>query len=174
MLLDAPTGGARIQIDIPAGPQTDLSGESDATAEVGLSTNCRILVVDDESSVLRAIRRLLAPHTVICATGTEALQILEDDDDFDAIICDVMMPDVDGVTIFESLEARSAALAHRMIFHTGGAVSVRGSALLARIGNPVLEKPATRNEFVRALVSVISETTQEERTKSSARLLTPS
>lgn len=172
-LTDGPLGGARIQIDLPVGviPTEDL--DNDETSDSDLTTACRLLVIDDESSVLRALRRLLAPHTVICASGTEALQVLEDDRDFDAIICDVMMPDVDGVTIFEQLEAHHPDLANRVIFHTGGAVSVRGSTLLARIQNPVLEKPATRHEFMRAIISVVNETTANERSKSQTHINVP-
>lgn len=166
---DGPLGGARIQIDLPVGVIPTDTVESEESSDSELTTACRLLIIDDESSVLRALRRLLVPHNIICASGTEALQVLETDHDFDAIICDVMMPDVDGVTIFEHLEAHLPQLAARVIFHTGGAVSVRGSSLLARIQNPVLEKPATRHEFIRAIISVVNDSTAE-RTTSESRI----
>ena len=58
----------------------------------------RILVVDDEPDICRMIRRY-AEHdgyeTVGVADGTEAVDICRRED-FDIIIMDVMMPDMDG------------------------------------------------------------------------------
>ena len=58
----------------------------------------RILVVDDEPDICQMIRRY-AEHdgyeTVGVSDGTEAVAICRDED-FDIIIMDVMMPDMDG------------------------------------------------------------------------------
>lgn len=58
----------------------------------------RILVVDDEPDICQMIRRY-AEHdgyeTVGVSDGTEAVAICQEED-FDIIIMDVMMPDMDG------------------------------------------------------------------------------
>ena len=62
--------------------------------------------------------------------GSEALDRLAHDDRWDAILCDLMMPQVDGVAIFEWVSEHRAALADRMLFCTGGAFTPRGTAPL--------------------------------------------
>src|SRR5690606_17161169 len=61
----------------------------------------RVLIVDDEASLVRAYRRVLGRnHEVVGAYGgEEALRLLARDDHFDLILCDLMMPRVDGVGV---------------------------------------------------------------------------
>ncbi|MDY6833009.1 MAG: response regulator transcription factor [Thermodesulfobacteriota bacterium] len=70
----------------------------------------RLLVVDDDASLLEQIRQILTGrrYTVETATnGTGALDKLFDTP-FDAIILDIMMPKVDGLTVLE--EVRKAGI----------------------------------------------------------------
>ena len=69
------------------------------------------------------MRRLLTPpHEVVEAeSGSEALEMLADDRFFDVIICDLMMPEVDGPTVYEALRRSAPDLLKRMVFLTGGA-----------------------------------------------------
>lgn len=71
----------------------------------------RILVVDDEphiQEVAQICLEMLAGWTVITASsGTEAIQKAEQEQP-DAILLDVMMPDMDGLTTFRHLQANPA------------------------------------------------------------------
>ena len=113
----------------------------------------RVLLVDDEQALLRAVGRGLRRHheVVEAANGAEALRILADDQGFDAILCDLMMPEVDGVEVVERLRARLPALAARVVLLSGGAVTSRASEFLAEAGLPVLYKPVG----MRALLDAI-------------------
>jgi class 3 adenylate cyclase len=67
----------------------------------------RILVVDDEpgNRDLLARRLARAGHTVACAPdGTTALRCLEDEE-FDLVLLDVMMPDLDGLEVLARIRA---------------------------------------------------------------------
>jgi CheY-like chemotaxis protein len=103
----------------------------------------RILVIDDDLAVLRAYRRMLfVRHDVVLAGGGKhGLAVLAEDADFDVILCDVMMPEVDGPMVYEALVARSPDLLKRVVFCSGGAFTPRAKQFLASIGNAFLSKP---------------------------------
>lgn len=74
-------------------------------------------------------------------SGREALQLLEQGELFDVIFCDVMMPDVGGAELFETLKVRRPDLVERVVFITGGAFTREASDFLGSVPNAVLEKP---------------------------------
>ncbi|MCX5742220.1 MAG: hybrid sensor histidine kinase/response regulator [Proteobacteria bacterium] len=100
----------------------------------------RILVIDDEPAARRALERALRDHEVVTAAGGRAaLTMLADDAAFDLILCDVMMPDVDGVDVAEALTTRG--LDARLVLITAGAITERTRAFLAASRCPILSKP---------------------------------
>lgn len=103
----------------------------------------RVLVIDDDVAVLRAYRRMLsARHDVVLASGgAEGLRTLEKDEGFDVVLCDVMMPQLDGPMVYEALQARASRLLEKVVFCSGGAFTPRAKAFLASIRNPFLSKP---------------------------------
>lgn len=102
----------------------------------------RLLVVDDEPAVARALGRILQPHDVVIAQGgQEALDVLAGDPSFDAIVCDLMMPGVSGIDLYESLLSTAPDLARRVVFVSGGAFTPRARDFIERHGVEVIDKP---------------------------------
>ena len=104
----------------------------------------RILVIDDEVTLLRAIQRILEDegHSVVSRENAAAgLALLDAGEDFDLIISDLMMPGMTGVEFYEVLKSRHAAMTPKVLFITGGAVTPQAAAFLDSIDNPRLEKP---------------------------------
>ncbi|HYV50152.1 MAG TPA: response regulator [Myxococcaceae bacterium] len=103
----------------------------------------RVLVVDDEVLVGRAIKRVLSRKHEVTAIHdpNEALRLLERGEAFDLILCDVMMPGLSGAELYERLNARSPSTAERMVFLTGGAFTSAARQFLDSIPNRRLEKP---------------------------------
>lgn len=102
----------------------------------------RILVVDDEEPVGTMMKRLLSEHEVVTTTsGTAALALLETEQDFDLILCDVMMPGVTGIDVHKWLVERHPSLARRLVFITGGAFGPVGAEYLSVCGNSKIDKP---------------------------------
>jgi PAS domain S-box-containing protein len=102
----------------------------------------RVLVVDDEPLVGRAVARILSPpHQVtVAVSGQEALDRLAQEP-YDVVLCDLMMPGLTGMDVHQRLIEQAPALADRMIFLTGGAFTDSARSFLARVPNERLEKP---------------------------------
>ena len=113
------------------------------------SERSRILIIDDDAMVLSALRRRLSRRydVVTVLGGVEALALLAADANFDAIICDLMMPRVDGKSLYDSLAKEDEGLAERIVFMSGGAFTPRLRRFAASVSNPVLQKPLGREEL---------------------------
>ncbi|MGE0789996.1 MAG: response regulator [Sandaracinaceae bacterium] len=116
----------------------------------------RVLVIDDEPMLRRALRRLLEPaHRVVdVADASAALRLLETDRSFDMILCDVMMPGMDGPGFHVAMEQRHPELLGRIVYMTGGVFTVSSRDFLSRPGRKVLTKPVTRGQLDAMLVAV--------------------
>ena len=92
---------------VAATRRPDAAGAPAAPAG-GAGTSATVLTVDDEPSVLSALRRLLRLHgyTVVQATGgAEGLAIL-DEKPVDLVISDMRMPGMDGARFLEEVRRR--------------------------------------------------------------------
>jgi CheY-like chemotaxis protein len=115
-----------------------------AEPSAGPAVKGRILVIDDESALLRAIQRILEDeehYVVATESAKDALAMIERGDRFDMIISDLMMPIMTGVDFYETLLARDPALASSVVFVSGGAVTSKVDAFLKSVPNLRLEKP---------------------------------
>jgi PAS domain S-box-containing protein len=109
----------------------------------------RILLVDDEPSMVHVLAQLLSPHEVTTAySGREAIARLARDASFDVVICDLQMQDGTGVDVYEYLRQQAPDLAHRVVFTTGGAFTDSAREFLAGCPQPVLEKPFDTARFL--------------------------
>jgi CheY-like chemotaxis protein len=80
-------------------------------------------------------------HIVVAESGREALTRLTSDAGFDVVLCDLMMPDLSGMDLFERVAATLPGLASRFVFMTGGAFTPRGKEIFARFPDRCLHKP---------------------------------
>ncbi|SEK80854.1 His Kinase A (phospho-acceptor) domain-containing protein [Stigmatella aurantiaca] len=103
----------------------------------------RILVVDDELHVGSALRRALGrEHEVLVVQGArEALAQVLQGACFDVILCDVMMPEMNGMALLAELERTCPSQADTLLFLTGGAFTEASSSFLEQYPERVLRKP---------------------------------
>jgi CheY-like chemotaxis protein len=127
------------------------------TAEPAAGTRSRLklLVVDDEPLVGRSLQRILSrEHDVeIADRARGALDRIAGGERFDAVLCDLMMPDVSGMAFFDEIAILDPGLQERIVFVTGGAFTEAARDFLDRVANLRLEKPVdptTLRETVRA------------------------
>ncbi len=118
----------------------------------------RVLVVDDEPLVRSAAAMILrGKHEVIEAgSGREALAMLDRDPAFDAVLCDLMMPDTSGVEVYRILVDRSPELARRIVFMTGGAFTRGAEEFLRQVPNSSVDKPFAAADLLTVIQNAIA------------------
>jgi PAS domain S-box-containing protein len=151
----APGRGSTFRVLLPPAPGAEGAAEA-APGPALEGRRGRVLVVDDEPLVGRAVTRVLGPrHEVVAVTSArDALSRLEADSGFDVVLCDLMMPEMTGMDLHAELSRRAPALARRMVFLTGGAFTARAREFLDGVHNPRVEKPFDP-EGLRGLVTSI-------------------
>jgi CheY-like chemotaxis protein len=111
-------------------------------ADVVASKPCRVLVVDDEPMIVKSIRRAFPKADVVGAhSGAQAVEVLQGDDEFDLILCDMMMPDMTGMKVYATVQQHRAATAQRFVFMTGGTFLPELREFLSKVPNRCLKKP---------------------------------
>jgi PAS domain S-box-containing protein len=131
--LPAAGGGERAATPIPAIPDASTTAPG----------RVRLLVVDDEIAIGRTLAIALSDEFDVgtATSGRSALELLEGEARFDVVLCDLMMPDVSGMDVYERVVERRPELAARFVFVTGGAFTDRARAFVERVQAPVVEKP---------------------------------
>ncbi len=69
----------------------------------------KILIIDDQAPIRRVLRDILENEKYQVedvGSGPEALQIIKEQD-FDAVFCDIKMPDMDGIEVLEAIKKES-------------------------------------------------------------------
>jgi signal transduction histidine kinase len=137
-------GATSFRVRLPAAPR---HAQRAATEEMPVDEapyqRRRILVVDDEAAVCRALREaLVGEHDVVaCSSGLHALSILAADAAFDLILCDLHVPEMTGMGLYERLVRVRPELAVRVVFMTAGAFTDLGRTYQSQPPRPLVEKP---------------------------------
>lgn len=133
-------GGTVVRVVLPT---LEAENSEDPLKAKTEASQRRVLVVDDDPLVLRSLTRVLARDFEVAAArnGREALDLVRAGGTFDAMLCDLMMPELSGIELHEVLERDDPELAKRTVFLTGGAFSGTAQSFLDSVGQPHLEKP---------------------------------
>jgi CheY-like chemotaxis protein len=102
----------------------------------------RILIVDDDESLVRALERVFRGYDVVVhGSPIDALQKLTSGERFDVILSDFVMPGMSGLELHAEIRRFAPAQAERMVFLTGGCAKDDDAKALTATGQPVLSKP---------------------------------
>ena len=118
-----------------------------------------ILVVDDEESIQRLLGSLLeidGHHVDTARNGREALELIAGHQ-YDLVITDIKMPDMDGRELYEHRRKEHPALAERTVFITGDTVSPDTRNFLKHVKNPVLAKPFRIREVRETISDILAD-----------------
>lgn len=138
-----PGHGAVFCVDLPV---EDVPAPEILQPEVTLSpptTPTSILIVDDEIGIARGLARLLrrdGHHVDTASNGRQALALLQAQD-YDLILCDLRMPELDGPGLYYAVASSQPHLLQHFIFLTGDTLSPEAEAFLEHVGVPRLIKP---------------------------------
>jgi DNA-binding NtrC family response regulator len=131
----------------------------------------RVLVIDDDRGVAEAIGlelKLDRVESVIVDGGAAALALLQKDRDFDVILCDLMMPGLNGIDVYERAILLDGTLGERFVVMTGGAFTPRAERFLSTSIDR-LEKPFG----IDALVGVVAKVARRRRASRFEEDITP-
>jgi signal transduction histidine kinase len=117
------------------------------------SDRLRVLLLDDDELILRSMQRSLSPHfeCQAVARATAALDVLQVDGEFDVVVSDVVMPDMNGLEFFNELEHHRPDLALRTVFISGGITSEVLHSRVTDTGRPCFTKPVDMQELIRTI-----------------------
>jgi len=146
--------GSLFEVRLPVAERANVPVEARKPRPAGPA---RVLVIDDDPRVLGVLTRMLEGNHVRAALGARsALEYLEGRaQDVDAIVCDVLMPEMSGIELYRELRERHPGLCERVIFMSGGANTKPAREFLRSIDNPWLKKPPQRGELLAALDQVL-------------------
>ncbi len=148
--------GTKFSVRFPPAPSMILKSHATSTVRSAPSPRRRILVIDDEPSIGEVIHDGLEDeHDVTyCDNGVQAEKVLRENPHFDLILCDLTMPILDGMELFNRIRISSPHLVEKFVFMTGGAVTPAACAFLEAVQDRVLYKPFTLS-MVRSIVEKI-------------------
>jgi two-component system NtrC family sensor kinase len=147
----------------PAEPEA-LATEPAVSAKPATPTGLRLLIVDDEPDIADLLEAILAGsgyNIQKASNGIDGLQLLTNED-FDAVVSDMLMPGLDGRALYYHVQQIKPDLAKRMIFVTGDTLNSTTREFLKTTGNLFLSKPFKIDEVTRRVHEAIQRGEVEE------------
>jgi len=110
----------------------------------------RILIVEDHPLIAELVEtrlRIEGMHPIKCPGGREALAVLAQES-LDAVICDIMMPDVDGYEVLRHIRSNPATKTLPVIFLTAKSTPADIEKGIALGANHYITKPFSGLDLV--------------------------
>ena len=116
----------------------------------------RLLILDDEAMVLRALFRVLKEEyeVALVSSPEEALQRLAGGEVWDVVLTDLTMPVMSGIEFARKAALQCPAVAGHILLMTGGALPPATQAALDEWRLPVIAKPMDKDRLLAALTAV--------------------
>ena len=114
----------------------------------------KVLVVDDDVRNIFALTSLLEQHgmeVVSAETGTEAISLLDHDDDIDAVLMDIMMPEMDGYETMRKIRGNSRHRVLPILALTAKAMKGDREKCLEAGASDYIAKPVNTDELLALL-----------------------
>jgi DNA-binding response OmpR family regulator len=128
--------------------------------ECSVGRGHRALVVDDEPVVGQIICRVLEQmgYQVDQAMDGDQAMGLARSAAYDVVVCDLLMPRVNGMALYDVWSAEAPRMARRTVFVTGDSLGAETSEFISRTGCRCIFKPFRLSE----LAEVVAEVEREQ------------
>lgn len=139
------SAGACFRLTLPAGAKTVAPTEPEATESSAWSavSGRRALVADDEVPLRKLLQRLLTRRGFavdVAQDGRQAANLIEQNR-YDIVVCDVQMPKMGGIALYESVQRRQPGLAANFVMVSGDILNGELEVFIKRARVPLLAKP---------------------------------
>lgn len=155
--------GTSFEVSLPldesaARTPSAAQGDPVPAPAAALQRRPRVMLIDDEAMLLQAYGRFLGRDydLTLLGGGKPAVETLARDGEWDVILCDLMMSDLDGAGVSEWIDAHRPELASRTLFCTGGAFTPRTAAFATAHAARLLEKPLGPKALREAVARVLA------------------
>jgi two-component system NtrC family sensor kinase len=149
--------GATFRVRLPIARHVD--DKSKPSSQPVPAGTLRVLVIDDEPRIGAVVKRMLARgFTVDVVTDAHAaLELFEQGETFDVILCDVMLPTMSGIAFYNSI---APELRSRVILATAGAFTEEAQRFLESFRGRRLDKPFEREALRKTIQEVAAVNTK--------------
>src|SRR2546425_6035743 len=116
-----------------------------------------VLLLDDDEPLAATLKGFLEGHSCKVTqveNGVEGLRRIMDED-FDLVLCDMVMPTFPGDKFYLAVERVKPALCRRFLFMTGHRAETQYETFIQEIGGLMLWKPFWPHEILPALQSLL-------------------
>ena len=113
--------------------------------------------MDDEGGLQLLVRAILEHSAYLVDVARDGLEACTHvrSTKYDAIICDILMPNMDGAAFYGALLEIDEQQARRVLFVTGADLDEKTKTTLRDSGQPLLHKPFEINEFEEAVDALV-------------------
>ena len=129
--------------------------EASTTGDRGAASH--VLVIDDDVGVGRMVAEMLETSgfkATVCTDGGEAVAFYRQArDEIDAVVLDLVMPDMDGKAVFHALKSIDPEV--RVLVSSGYSVDGGAQELLAQGADDFIQKPYTIADLKRKLSAIL-------------------
>ncbi|MCA9976535.1 MAG: GAF domain-containing protein, partial [Anaerolineales bacterium] len=149
--------GAKFFIELPIYQgETAVSATDEQPEEPAETNDIRILIVDDEQSLLHVMSLILKEYQVDQVDSGEAAMQKLATAVYDLIICDIHMPGMNGIKLYNHIEQAYPYLAKRFLFITGDTVSSHTKETLVQLGVTLLPKPFEMSVLLKTVNTLLA------------------
>jgi len=135
--------GATFIIELPIIDEERQLGLAEPTDEIKEVSGGRILVVDDEPTILAFLKKVLGGEgydVETVSSGGEALKRIGSGE-YSLILSDIKLPGLSGIELYDEIGKVAPSLQKRVIFITGDVIAADTEEFLNRAKAPYVTKP---------------------------------
>jgi two-component system OmpR family response regulator len=146
----------------PSGRAASAEQQPQAMESMALGKQLRVLVVDDEPSICKALTMALSRSgydAIAAQSGESALAILRSEH-IDVMLIDLRIPDMRGDVIFEVAAGHQPHLRYQTLFMTGD-ITERAHTLIAACKCHFLRKPFDLRDMYDAIGALAPQNSQD-------------
>jgi signal transduction histidine kinase/CheY-like chemotaxis protein len=156
--------GTKLFVELPIETPVNQSGSTEISPTKFTSKNlAHILIIEDEPAVLEVMQRALMRKGYYVEGTKNALDALDvlKTQTYDLIICDIHMPQMNGIEFFSEISKSSPKLVNRVIFTSGDTISRENLNFIKLAHADLLPKPFELDKLISTVQKKLTHTNSE-------------